>query len=105
MRKKAIVVLLILYVVFLASGIFALTVLGPALISQIPYCVRANTCVASDSSGRTIAYMVIAGGILSLVLGSVLGLVAWIGTLAKQAKQEQWGWFICTLLFSSICML
>jgi membrane protease YdiL (CAAX protease family) len=43
--------------------------------------------------------------VLLVIAASVLGVIAWIGALIKQAKQEQWGWFICTLLFSGIVLL
>ncbi|MBO0783576.1 MAG: hypothetical protein J2P37_32600 [Ktedonobacteraceae bacterium] len=43
--------------------------------------------------------------ILLLTAAIVLGMIAWIGALVKQGKQEQWVWFVCTLLFSGIVLL
>jgi drug/metabolite transporter (DMT)-like permease len=43
--------------------------------------------------------------VLLVLAASVLGVIAWIGVLIKQGKQEQWGWFICTLLFGGIVLL
>lgn len=36
---------------------------------------------------------------------TALLLTAWISMLIKQAKLQQWGWFVCTILFGWITML
>lgn len=64
---------------------------------------------ATDSTAASTAFA--GGGILSLIallvllVGSVLFTIAWIGSLIKLAKLNQWTWFILMLLFSGITML
>ncbi|HTK09710.1 MAG TPA: hypothetical protein VL485_21240 [Ktedonobacteraceae bacterium] len=43
--------------------------------------------------------------IVTIFVASLLGIIAWIGTLIKQVRLKQWGWFICTVLFTGIAML
>lgn len=43
-------------------------------------------------------------GSLFSVPAAIIGLVAWIGGLVKQARQRQWGWFIGTIFFGILCL-
>jgi len=85
MRKKTIILLYVL----------ALPPLGLAVLPLLPAILHLG--------GIHIINLLIA--VVFFLTGSVLGLIAWIGTLIKQGKQGQWGWFICTLLFGGIALL
>ncbi|SRR5258707_4579439 len=78
MKKRTLTVLLLQFVVF-----YALSLL-----------------LANISSSSTLAVL---GAVFSL-LGTVAGLIAWIGGLVKQARQRRWGWFVCTFLFGLLCL-
>jgi len=56
---------------------------------------------ALNASSETLA---VVGTAFSL-LGAVIGLIALIGGLIKQAKRRQWGWFVCTILFGVLCLI
>jgi len=43
--------------------------------------------------------------IILLLVGGILGLIAWIGTLINLARQGRWGWFVLTILFSGISII
>lgn len=84
MHKKTIILLYVLGL--LSSG-----------VAVIPFLLFALTHLGG-------AYFAVIAGVLFLT-ASVLGLIAWIGALVNQGKQQQWGWFICTLLFGGIVLL
>jgi hypothetical protein len=44
-------------------------------------------------------------GILLLVIGGILALVAWIGVLVKTAFLGRWGWFFSIFFFPGIALL
>ena len=46
----------------------------------------------------------IIGGIVFFV-GSLLGLIAWMGALARMAQFRRWVWFVCLIIFPGICLL
>jgi MFS family permease len=107
MRKKTIVILAILG--------FGLGVVGTIALVAGFFIIGAACSPDCGSSGQTVpagaVVSLVIGGILLLV-GSVLGIVAWVGALVKQAKQQQWGWFAGTLasgliggFLGGICML
>ena len=56
----------------------------------------------SFSAGGFIAGILF--GYLILMGGIVLQTVAWVGALIAQAKRQQWGWFVCTILFGFPCL-
>lgn len=85
MHKKTIILLYVLSLIFLGVAAIAL-LFNWMLLYQIG-----------------IPRIVIA--LALFFVASVLGLIAWIGTLINQGKQQQWGWFICTLLFGGIALL
>lgn len=85
MRKKTIILLYVLSLLFLGVAAIAL-LFNWMLLYQIG-----------------IPRVVIA--LALFFVASVLGLIAWIGALITQGKQQQWGWFICTLLFGGLVLL
>lgn len=94
MRKKNIATFYILAIVL--SVIAAITLLPLVLPHSI-------------SLLRFLFFYHRAGGIaIPIVLFSIagiLGIIAWIGALVKQGRQEQWVWFVCTLLFGGLVVL
>lgn len=44
------------------------------------------------------------GGIV-FVVGSLLGLISWMGALARMAQLRRWVWFVCLIIFPGICLL
>lgn len=40
-----------------------------------------------------------------LLAGGIIELIGRIGMLIRQAKQQQWIWFVCTLLLGWVCMI
>jgi hypothetical protein len=98
MRKKTLV---ILYTIGSVLSVLA-------LIAEIPIIVWSVQCSNGTSVCAGLPIPAILGIVLAalfILAGSVLLLIAWIGMLVKQAKQQQWTWFICTILFSWIAML
>lgn len=86
MRKKTIILLYVLGLLF--SGVAVITFLLAMMHVM-------------HLGGPFLAVI----AVVLFLTGSVLGLIAWIGTLINQGKQEQWGWFVCTLLFGGIVLL
>lgn len=78
----------------LAVGGFGLFVLGLIIFIL--------SGAGSFSAGGFIAGILL--GYLILMGGMVLQVVAWIGALIAQAKRQQWGWFVCTILFGLPCL-
>lgn len=92
MRKKTLVNLFI-WSVLLCIG-------GPLL------CGGAILMIRAFVRGLFPLYVVLVILTAAMVLcGLVLGIIAWIGGLVKQGKQQEWGWFICTLLFGNLVLL
>lgn len=85
MRKKTIFLLYVL----------ALPPLGLAVLTLLPALLHLG--------GIHNINLLIA--VVFFLTASILGSIAWIGTLINQGKQGQWGWFICTLLFGGIALL
>jgi hypothetical protein len=56
----------------------------------------------SFSAGGFIAGILF--GYLILMGGIVLQTVAWVGALIAQAKRQQWGWFVCTIIFGFLSL-
>ena len=110
MRKKTIVILYVLSLVLTGIAIVALMASSAPAASTSQNCYNSSgTAVSSstcDSSGSELAFSAgLPFGMGLLLVGGVLGTIAWIGTLVKQGKQEQWGWLVCTLFFSGISTL
>jgi hypothetical protein len=102
MRKKTIAILYILALLFLVLAIISIFVAN-ATSSQ--NCPNVGSCYNNSSS---ISSQGVAFIILFLVLffvAIVLGMIAWIGALVKQGKQDQWSWFVCTLFFGGLALL
>lgn len=100
MRKKTIVILFSvgfsLYFLGAISIGIAAVILGTAQQGCMPNC--------DPTSATGMILMMVISSMAALV-GYILFMVAWVATLVKQAQRKQWAWFVCTLLFSSICML
>ena len=78
----------------LTVGGFGLSVLGLIIFVL--------SGAGSFSTGGFIAGILL--GYLIFMGGIVLQTVAWIGALIAQAKRQQWGWFVCTILFGLFCL-
>lgn len=101
MRKDTLWFLLILSALLVILGIISyfLTII-PVLTTIRPG--------SSLNAPQLLSEIPIAGLVITVLLltaGGVIGLVGRIGTMIKQAKRQQWAWFICTLLFGWICQL
>jgi len=97
MRKKTIAILFTVGMILCAL----------ALIAKVPtngwlaQCKGTSVCASPSPSVILAIVLTVLFGIAS----SVLLVIAHIGMLIKQAKRQQWGWFVCTILFSWITML
>jgi len=110
MRKKTIVILYILGLVLTGIAVVALVASSAAAAASSQSCYDTYTdsyynCTSYSSGTSTALGVGFLFGIGLSIVGGVLGTIAWIGVLIKQGKQEQWGWFVCTLLFSGITTL
>ncbi len=74
--------------------------LSSASAVSILSAASAGNAAATTSLGASALF-----GDLLLIIGGILSLVAWIGTLIATAKQGRWGWFVCTIIFSYITEL
>jgi hypothetical protein len=95
MRKKTLVILFILEMML---SFLAFLALIPTI--ALIQCING---VCTSLPGPAILRLVL--GSLLILAGSVLHIIVWIGMLMKQAKQQQWTWFICTFLLGRICIL
>ena len=104
MRKKTIAILFGLGIGLAVVATFFYVGGGITMANASASCDYStySTCNTAGESGG-VALMLV-GGLLYLG-GAVLSTIAWIAVLIKQAQRQQWAWFVCTLLFSSICML
>lgn len=96
MRKKTLVILFTVAIILCVLAIIAET----PMLGWSAQCKGTNVC--GNPSAIAILGIVVAA--LSGIAATVLFFIAYIGTLIKQAKQQQWSWFVCTLLFSWITM-
>lgn len=97
MQRKKIKILFIWGIVLVLLGIIPLLFLNGLIQSSCPN----RVCTSPPAS----AVLVLMLAVVLNVAGYVLLIIAWIGMLRKQAKEQQWRWFVCTLLFSFFCML
>lgn len=107
MRKKTLVILTILYFALAVIGVVVIVGGSSLLASSYAGCYDTPHGISCDSahSSSTVGGIALALGILAVLAGSILGIVAWIGGLVKQAQQQQWAWFICTLIFGIFCLV
>jgi len=94
MRKKTLV---ILYLLGLALALLALAISIAVIFFQCP----TSTCPSLP--GPAILGVVLAG--ILTVAGTVLIAIVWIRILIIQAQQQQWTWFVWTLLFGWVTVL
>ncbi len=93
----------------------SLASIGAAIVGAIVFFlsfVGASVSTTIDASGSTSVSGVSGGnpalllvGGLVLAAAGVAGIVAWIGGLIRTAQLQQWGWFVCMLLFGSLVTL
>lgn len=103
MRKKTLVILTLISLGLFLVGIVSLMVFSAAastITCSSPACPMPSGPPPEPSGGLIIGF--IFGYVLILAAG-VFHFIAWLGTMVKQAKRQQWGWFICTILFGLIC--
>lgn len=100
MRKKTIVLLFSVGFGLYFLGAMAVMVSAVILSSAQQGCVP--NCDPASTTG--LVFLIVMSGLASLA-GYIMFMIAWIATLVKQAQRKQWAWFVCTLLFSGICML
>ena len=98
-------ILLILGLAFTIIGVIAYAITIISLVTS-PGVTSDPTSTPPDISGVMSGMLVGFGiAIAFLLAGGIIELVGRIGMLIKQAKQQQWAWFVCTLLLGWICML
>lgn len=97
MRKKTIMILFILSTVLGMGDIIGFVVLS---ILTVASCV--SNCNSFDpariADGSLLDLLLASLGLLFAAVGELLYLIAWIGSLVKQGKQQQWGWFTANLI-------
>lgn len=99
MRKKTLVTLTLIGVGLYIVGISIIVLTSVLLASTFSAC--APDC-SSPPAGIIVGFII---SYLMIIAASIVSIVAWIGMLIKQAKQQQWGWFVCTLLLGYIPMI
>lgn len=92
-------ILLILSAILLIGGVVSY------FVTFVPILMAAARTAPSSSSLQAFPLASFAVTFVCILAGNVIELVARIGALIKQAKQQQWAWFVCTLLFGWICTL
>ena len=58
------------------------------------------TTISTDCASQGGLPILIGTGLL--IVGGILGLIAWIGALIKTATIGAWGWFVAVLLLSGL---
>lgn len=101
MRKKTLVILSVLSIGLAIVGVVAFAVGGTLFASSVENCSSVR-CATSAPDG--LGWLGIVVGIVLFIVSAVLGIIAWVGGLVKQAQQQEWAWFICTLLFGNLCL-
>lgn len=97
MRKKIVVILFILSNAFFAACLIDVAVTSILASPVISSC--SPNCTSQDLLGvPTILIGAIVLG-TCYVVSLLLGITVSLSALIKQAKQQQWTWFVCTLLF------
>ena len=107
MRRKTLAVLTLIGLGLFLVGIGIYAMMPGA---SIYYCASPNNCPPASIPGSipvsplSIGLIIFIIGQVSLLVAGVLQIIAWIGAMIRQAKRRQWIWFVCTLLFSPICL-
>lgn len=103
MRRKVLAILTLIGLVlfFVAIGTIVVEAAATAVYCSSPACPPPNI---PPGPPPTWVMVTSAIGEVSLVVAGVLQIIAWIGAMIRQAKRQQWAWFVCTLLFSPICL-
>jgi hypothetical protein len=57
----------------------------------------------NDQDGPWQGQLVFTG--ILMILASLLGMIAWIGTLINFSRGQQWAWFVLTFFFGGIMIL
>lgn len=98
-------ILLILGLVFTIIGVVAYAITMISLVTSSG--VTSDPTATPPNISRVMSGMLVGFGIaIALLLaGGIIELIGRIGMLIKQAKQQQWTWFVCTLLLGWVCML
>lgn len=110
MRKKTLTTLTFVGLALLIMGIAIITVSVLALIaatSTTSSCSLGTCCSSGSCYPSTVLFMssfLIVGGSFT-VIACILHIIAWIGTMVKQAKQRQWVWFGCALFFGCTTLI
>lgn len=101
MSKKTIWILFILGMALTLIGVIAyvMTIVSLATSSMG---TTGPTPTPPDVNGMLAGFGI---AILFLLAGGVIELIGRIGILIRQAKQQEWAWFVCTLLLGWVCML
>lgn len=106
MRRKTLAIL-----TFISLGFVLVTLVASTIVTAATavYCSSPNPngCPPPTlpPSAPPLALLLVSGiGEVLMVAAGVLQIITWIGALIKQAKQQQWAWFVCTLLFSPLCL-
>ncbi|WP_201360249.1 hypothetical protein [Dictyobacter formicarum] len=102
MRRKTLAILTLI-----GLGLFLVsigTIVVETAVNAV-YCSSPNCPLPSiPSTPPTWQIVVSIIGEVSILAAGVLQIIAWIGAMTKQAKRQQWTWFVCTFLFSPICL-
>lgn len=99
MRKKTIVILSLL-----AVGLGIVSIIAFVVAGVLTAAACSPDCSSSGQAVPVVATIGIVIGVILSLAASGLSLAAMIGALIKQAKQQKWGWFVCTILFGIICV-
>ncbi|HZO72140.1 MAG TPA: hypothetical protein VFB60_08045 [Ktedonobacteraceae bacterium] len=98
--------LAILTLIGLGLFLVGIGTFGVAAAATAVYCSSPNCPPPSVPPGPPPTWVMVTSAIgeVPLVVAVVLQIIAWIGAMTRQAKRQQWLWFVCTLLFSLICL-
>lgn len=104
MSKKTLWILVILSLPLTVIGIVAYAM---TLVSLTTSLATDPTSAPSSSLTPDLSEMAVGFGIaiVFLLAGGIIALIGRVGMLIRQAKQQQWAWFVCTLLLGWICLL
>lgn len=99
MRKKTMIILFLLSIVVFIACIIDAAFLGVLQTPAISSCSATSSCTLQDLTKAPAFLMAVIVMVITLIASFVLGIIVVISVLVKQAKQQQWGWFVCTLCF------
>lgn len=100
LKKKTI---LILWIVGFVLALIGAALFVPAIIAAANHCTinqfGKQNCSLPTSDPQTFMGLI---GVVILLIGSLISLIAWIGALVRSAKMGSWGWFVVVLIFSGL---